>query len=341
MRNRKSFMEKSEVGLIDVFIGSAYDVVKLVADNIDVIQALAPIINDPNFNIASEEWVAAYVDSELVGLYSHQGGYDASTNVPDLLSPVPGDVLTGYTYQVTVAGTFDGVDLEVGDVMTANVDDPSSAGDWTIVNRNIDSTAFATADQGLLADSALQPGANVSELVNDAGYVTEDTNTQLTPAEVQAAYDGQVPFATQAEMENGITSAQRRVSPERVKQAIEALAPEADPTTAYVNQRTITASTTLQLTDAGGIIDCDVPDIADVVITVPTDAAVAFPVGTRVDINHNLASAGAGNVGILADSGVTVTGLGAPDFYSIGPGYALSLWKRAANDWVVWGSFAG
>lgn len=35
-----------------------------------------------------------------------------------------------------------------------------------------DSTAFATAAQGSLADAALQPGDNVSTLTNDAGYIT-------------------------------------------------------------------------------------------------------------------------------------------------------------------------
>jgi len=36
----------------------------------------------------------------------------------------------------------------------------------------IDSTGFATAAQGTLADSATQPGDNVSTLTNDAGYLT-------------------------------------------------------------------------------------------------------------------------------------------------------------------------
>jgi hypothetical protein len=39
------------------------------------------------------------------------------------------------------------------------------------------STAYATAAQGTLADSAVQPGDNISDLNNDAGYVTTDTNT--------------------------------------------------------------------------------------------------------------------------------------------------------------------
>jgi hypothetical protein len=35
---------------------------------------------------------------------------------------------------------------------------------------------YATAAQGLVADSALQPGDNISELVNDSGYLTTETD---------------------------------------------------------------------------------------------------------------------------------------------------------------------
>ena len=44
-----------------------------------------------------------------------------------------------------------------------------------------DSTAFATAAQGTLADSAVQPNDNVSDLTNDAGYIT----ATLTQEEVE------------------------------------------------------------------------------------------------------------------------------------------------------------
>lgn len=46
--------------------------------------------------------------------------------------------------------------------------------------------AFASAAQGNTADNALQPGANVSQLVNDAGY-TDD----LTGAEIKVAYEAE------------------------------------------------------------------------------------------------------------------------------------------------------
>jgi molecular chaperone GrpE (heat shock protein) len=40
-----------------------------------------------------------------------------------------------------------------------------------------DSTAYATSAQGALADSATQPGDNISTLTNDAGYITGYTET--------------------------------------------------------------------------------------------------------------------------------------------------------------------
>lgn len=338
MRNRKSGFEPPTTGLIDVFIGSNYDHVKVVADNIDTIIALGLVISDPGFQFASQAWVEQYVnaeiDAELVGLYSHQGGYDASLNIPELLSPGIETVKQGYTYQVTVAGTFHGVDLEVGDVMTANTDGPMTAGDWTIVNRNIDSTAFATSAQGLLADTALQPGANISELTNDLGYVTTDTNTQLSPAEVQTYYDGQVPLATELEMQQGITTAQRRMSPKLVLDAIAANQVDVVIPKGYDGQVAVSADRTLDGSEPGNILVVD-SSAAAVVLTLPTDAAVPIPLDTRIDIHHDVD----GNaLTITGAPGVTVEGLGGPGFASRGAGYAMSLWKRSADVWVVWGA---
>lgn len=43
-----------------------------------------------------------------------------------------------------------------------------------IVTHNV--SEFATAAQGALADSAIQPNDNISELTNNAGYITKDVN---------------------------------------------------------------------------------------------------------------------------------------------------------------------
>lgn len=61
-----------------------------------------------------------------------------------------------------------------------------------------DSTDYATAAQGTKADSALQPGDNVSELVNDAGYLTQ----HQTLADL-----GITATATELNYVDGVTSA--------------------------------------------------------------------------------------------------------------------------------------
>ena len=90
---------------------------------------------------------------------------------------------------ITVTGTVDGRDvaadgtkldgIEAGatadqtasEILTAikNVDGASSGLDADLLDGN-HATAFATAAQGALADSALQAGDNISSLTNDAGY---------------------------------------------------------------------------------------------------------------------------------------------------------------------------
>ena len=61
-------------------------------------------------------------------------------------------------------------------------------------------------------------------------------------------------------------------------------------------------------------------------VTVPTDSAVNFPIGSVVYI----ARIAAGNVEILAASGVTVSKLG-----FLGPNEEIALRKRAANNWQL------
>lgn len=84
----------------------------------------------------------AYVDSAVAGLYDHKGAYNASTNSPDL-DTSPSGVLKGDAYTVSVAGTFFSASVDAGDVLIADQDSPTLESHWTIVNRNIDESAFA------------------------------------------------------------------------------------------------------------------------------------------------------------------------------------------------------
>lgn len=74
-----------------------------------------------------------------------------------------------------------------------------------------DSTDYATAAQGTKADSALQPGDNVSELVNNAGYLTQhqtltDLGITATASEINVL-DGITASTTELNYVDGVTSA--------------------------------------------------------------------------------------------------------------------------------------
>jgi hypothetical protein len=90
-------------------------------------------------------------------------------------------VLAGTTASFTTADEtkLDGIeagataDQTASEILTAikTVDGASSGLDADLLDGN-HATAFATAAQGSLADSALQAGDNISSLTNDAGYTT-------------------------------------------------------------------------------------------------------------------------------------------------------------------------
>ena len=81
--------------------------------------------------------VKQYIDDSVAGGLVYQGGYDASTNTPDLTTS-PNSIEKGWTYTVTADGTFFGEQLRVGDVLIAEINNPTSLDDWTTVQNNVD-----------------------------------------------------------------------------------------------------------------------------------------------------------------------------------------------------------
>jgi len=97
-------------------------------------------INVVNPTAAQDVASKNYVDTTFAGSGAliFQGGYDATT-----AAPTGAAVLKGFTYAVTVAGSGDpegfwSPTLEVGDLIIANSNNPTSAADWTEINKNID-----------------------------------------------------------------------------------------------------------------------------------------------------------------------------------------------------------
>ena len=106
-------------------------------------QVTIPILPAASTDAASKD----YVDNAVVGGLVYQGGYDAATNTPDLTTS-PNSILKGWTYTVTADGTFFSEQLRVGDVLIAEVNDPSALGDWTTVQNNIDLATLTTVGIG-------------------------------------------------------------------------------------------------------------------------------------------------------------------------------------------------
>ena len=124
----------------------------------------------------------AYVDNVVTGALVYQGGYNASTNVPDLTTS-PNSIKQGWTYAVTVAGDASGFwspSLNIGDLVIANIDNPTSIGDWTEVQANID---VATAGTSATSVKGIA-GFNEDDFTAVNGFVSvkDDTYVPYTGA---------------------------------------------------------------------------------------------------------------------------------------------------------------
>jgi hypothetical protein len=115
-------------------------------------QVTIPILPVAQTDAASKD----YVDNAVVGGLVYQGGYNAATNTPDLTTS-PNSILKGWTYTVTADGTFFGEQLRVGDVLIAEVNDPSALTDWTTVQNNID---LASLTQVGIGNVNAEPAGN-------------------------------------------------------------------------------------------------------------------------------------------------------------------------------------
>jgi hypothetical protein len=90
-------------------------------------------------------------------------------------------------------------------------------------------------------------------------------------------------------------------------------------------------SYTLALTDVAKVVSLS--NASAITLTVPTNASVAFPVGTQILLYQG----GAGQVTVAGDSGVDVRSEGAK-LKIVGQYGVAGLLKLATNEWVAFGN---
>jgi hypothetical protein len=111
---------------------------------------------------------------------SFEGSYDCDADSPSLVNS-PSDILKGFTYVVTVAGTFFTAEVEIGDVLISRQDDPTLESHWVIVNKNIEE--FPVPDHKDLQN--LQGGTTdeyyhiTSEQSTNLDELTDGSETEL------------------------------------------------------------------------------------------------------------------------------------------------------------------
>lgn len=129
----------------DVTIGGTLT----VTDQIDM--SSTKIINLATPTAGTDAATKAYVDSAVTGALSYQGGYNASTNSPDLDTTPSSSINKGWTYTVTADGLFFTEQVRTGDVLIAENDSPTTLGEWTIVQSNVDLADASTIGLGNVA----------------------------------------------------------------------------------------------------------------------------------------------------------------------------------------------
>jgi hypothetical protein len=206
-------------GMSDVLISSPVSGNALVWDGTRWTNQASTSIND-NTQSTTQTWssskittVVADINSTITGGLVNKGAFDASANSPLLNSATPvAGIKNGWTYVVTVAGTFFTTEtLSVGDMLIAKQDNPTALAHWTVVNKNIpDIVTASTSAQGI-----------VQLATGTEAIAGTDTGKAVTPAALQAKVAtataiGLIEIADQTETNAG-TDNTRAITPLTMK----------------------------------------------------------------------------------------------------------------------------
>jgi hypothetical protein len=163
---------------------------------------------------------------------------------------------------------------------------------------------------GTAANSELLEGISSDFFVKYAEVEVDPENDSI----VKRTADGGVKVTTATETNEAVNLSQMNTAISSNKQ--------------IAVQRTVTASTTLVLADLSGLLLVNHSSLtAQVQVTIPTNASVAFPVGAWIDI----VCIGVGGAKILAAGGVTISG----SIYVMPDYSTIRALKTSTDAWIL------
>jgi hypothetical protein len=128
---------------------------------------------DNDTTLPTSAAVKNYVDQSNIGQSIFQGGYNAFTNTPDLDVAPSNLIKKGWFWAVTVTGNFFSEEVQPGDLIYANQDNPGATyANWTVVQSGQDIAGQGTTDGNTKKGISGFKSAHFN--VTAAGWVSSD-----------------------------------------------------------------------------------------------------------------------------------------------------------------------
>jgi hypothetical protein len=246
---------------------------------------------DSNTKVPTQQSVKAYVDTAVTSVYDIKGGYNASTNTPDL-DTTPSGILTGDTYKVSVAGTFFTEAVGIGDTLVADQNSPTLLTHWTRLQSNIDvATTTVPGIVELATDGEV--AANVVVQGNDARL-----SDARTPTAHAASHVGADAIQSATAAQDGLATSTQITKLDD----IEALADVTD---------------TANVTSAGALMDSEVDANLQTFVLPASTTISAFGASLVDDISPAVARTTLGVDAAGTDNSTNVTLAGSLDYLTL------------------------